>query len=75
VSPTRPDLPAGFFRPTRECGDSAGIGRCRFPLFPCRLRIIELHRDKRALADSILAEGEAAALPSADDLIELIRGQ
>ena len=38
-------------------------------------RIIELHRDKRALADSILAEGEAAALPSADDLIELIRGR
>jgi superfamily II DNA or RNA helicase len=37
-------------------------------------RIVELHHDKRALADSILAEGEAAALPSADDLIALIRG-
>ena len=38
-------------------------------------RIVELHRDKRALADSILSEGEAAALPSTDDLIALIRGQ
>ena len=37
-------------------------------------RIIELHQDKRALAESILAEGDAALLPSADDLIALIRG-
>ncbi|MGB0128689.1 MAG: DEAD/DEAH box helicase, partial [Rhodocyclaceae bacterium] len=38
-------------------------------------RIVELHHDKRALAESILAEGEAAALPSTDDLIALIRGE
>ena len=37
-------------------------------------RIVELHHDKRALAESILAEGEAALLPSTDDLIALIRG-
>jgi len=37
-------------------------------------RIVELHKDKRALAESILAEGDAALLPSADDLIALIRG-
>ena len=37
-------------------------------------RIVELHQDKRALAESILAEGDAALLPSADDLIALIRG-
>ena len=37
-------------------------------------RIVELHQDKRALADSILADGESAALPSADDLLTLIRG-
>jgi SNF2 family DNA or RNA helicase len=37
-------------------------------------RIVELHQDKRALADSILAEGDAALLPSADDLMALIRG-
>jgi len=37
-------------------------------------RIVALHQDKRVLAESILAEGDAAALPSADDLIELIRG-
>jgi len=37
-------------------------------------RIVELHQEKRALADSILAEGDAAMLPSADDLIALIRG-
>jgi SNF2 family DNA or RNA helicase len=37
-------------------------------------RIVELHQDKRALAESILAEGEAATLPSADDLVALIRG-
>lgn len=37
-------------------------------------RIVDLHHDKRALAESILAEGEAAALPATDDLIALIRG-
>ncbi|MEI7968532.1 MAG: DEAD/DEAH box helicase [Betaproteobacteria bacterium] len=37
-------------------------------------RIVQLHTEKRALADSILAEGEASALPSTDDLIGLIRG-
>jgi superfamily II DNA or RNA helicase len=37
-------------------------------------RIVELHHDKRALAESILAEGEAAALPSTEELIALIRG-
>ena len=37
-------------------------------------RIVALHQEKRALADSILAEGEAAMLPSADDLVALIRG-
>ena len=37
-------------------------------------RIIELHHDKRALAESILADGDAALLPSADDLVALIRG-
>ena len=38
-------------------------------------RIVALHQDKRALAESILAEGDAALLPSADDLIALIRGE
>ena len=38
-------------------------------------RIVELHHEKRALAESILAEGEASALPSTDDLIALIRGE
>jgi len=37
-------------------------------------RIVELHHDKRVLADSILAEGDAPLVPSADDLIALIRG-
>jgi SNF2 family DNA or RNA helicase len=37
-------------------------------------RIVKLHQEKRALAESILAEGDAALLPSADDLIALIRG-
>ena len=37
-------------------------------------RIVQLHQEKRALAESILAEGDAAVLPSADDLIALIRG-
>ena len=36
--------------------------------------IIDLHHDKRALADSILAEGDASALPSTEDLVALIRG-
>ena len=38
-------------------------------------RIVELHHDKRALADSVLAEGEATALPSTEDLMALIRGE
>jgi superfamily II DNA or RNA helicase len=37
-------------------------------------RIVELHHDKRALADSILADGDAAALPSTEDLVALMRG-
>jgi SNF2 family DNA or RNA helicase len=37
-------------------------------------RIVDLHHDKRALAEGILAEGEAAALPSTEELIALIRG-
>jgi superfamily II DNA or RNA helicase len=37
-------------------------------------RIVELHRDKRGLAESILADGDAALLPSTDDLISLMRG-
>ena len=37
-------------------------------------RIIELHHDKRALAEGVLAEGaEAAVLPSAQELISLMR--
>ena len=37
-------------------------------------RIIELHHDKRALAEAFLAEGEAGtALPSTDDLLALMR--
>ncbi|SBT09954.1 Non-specific serine/threonine protein kinase [Candidatus Accumulibacter aalborgensis] len=38
-------------------------------------RIVDLHHEKRALADSILAEGEASALPSTEDLVALIRGE
>lgn len=38
-------------------------------------RIVDLHHDKRALADSILAEGDASALPSTEDLVALIRGE
>ncbi len=38
-------------------------------------RIVELHHEKRSLADSILAEGEASALPSTEDLVALIRGE
>ncbi|MEO5763785.1 MAG: DEAD/DEAH box helicase [Casimicrobiaceae bacterium] len=37
-------------------------------------RIVALHHDKRALADSILAEGEAVVVPSAADLLALMRG-
>jgi SNF2 family DNA or RNA helicase len=37
-------------------------------------RIVSLHTEKRALAEGILAEGESTALPSAEDLIALIRG-
>ncbi len=38
-------------------------------------RIVELHHDKRALAEGVLATGEeGAALPSADELIALLRG-
>jgi SNF2 family DNA or RNA helicase len=38
-------------------------------------RIVSLHSEKRALAEGILAEGdESTALPSAEDLIALIRG-
>lgn len=38
-------------------------------------RIVELHHDKRALADGVLAEGaEGAALPTAQELIALMRG-
>ncbi|MFW5397085.1 MAG: SNF2 family DNA or RNA helicase [Candidatus Accumulibacter regalis] len=37
-------------------------------------RIVELHHEKRALAESILDEGEASALPSTEDLVALIRG-
>ncbi|MEF8766807.1 MAG: DEAD/DEAH box helicase [Candidatus Accumulibacter phosphatis] len=38
-------------------------------------RIVDLHHEKRALAESILAEGEASALPSTEDLMALIRGK
>ena len=39
-------------------------------------RIVELHHDKRALAEGLLAAGdEPAALPSADELIALLRGE
>lgn len=38
-------------------------------------RIVELHHDKRALADSVLGEGgEGAAVPSTDELMALMRG-
>jgi SNF2 family DNA or RNA helicase len=38
-------------------------------------RIVELHHDKRALADGVLAEsGESTVLPSTDELISLMRG-
>lgn len=38
-------------------------------------RIVDLHHDKRALADSILDEGDASTLPSTEDLVALIRGE
>ena len=39
-------------------------------------RIVELHHDKRALAEGVLAEsGESVALPSTDELISLMRGE
>lgn len=37
-------------------------------------RILELHGDKRALAEGVLSGEESAALPSTDDLIALMRG-
>ena len=38
-------------------------------------RIIDLHHDKRALAEGVLAEGgEETALPSTEELITLLRG-
>jgi superfamily II DNA or RNA helicase len=36
--------------------------------------IVGLHNDKRALAESILSEGDAVNIPSTDELISLIRG-
>ena len=39
-------------------------------------RIVELHHEKRALADGVLAEGgEGAAIPSTQELIALMRGE
>ena len=39
-------------------------------------RIVELHHDKRALADGVLAEsGETAVVPSTAELISLMRGE
>ncbi len=38
-------------------------------------QIVLLHQDKRALAESILAEGDMALLPSTEDLVALIRGE
>jgi SNF2 family DNA or RNA helicase len=37
--------------------------------------IVGLHNDKRALAESILGEGDAVNIPSTDELISLIRGE
>ncbi len=37
-------------------------------------QILELHQDKRALAEGILSEGEVAALPSTEELMALVRG-
>lgn len=38
-------------------------------------QIVGMHNDKRALAESILSEGDAAALPSTEELIALIKGE
>jgi len=37
--------------------------------------IVGLHNDKRALAESILGEGDAVNIPSTDELISLIKGE
>ena len=37
-------------------------------------RIVDLHHDKRALAETVLSGEETATLPSTDDLIALMRG-
>ena len=38
-------------------------------------RIIDLHRDKRALAEGVLADGgEGSTVPTTDELIALLRG-
>lgn len=37
-------------------------------------QIVGIRNDKRALAESILGEGDAASLPSTDELLALIRG-
>ena len=37
-------------------------------------RIVDLHHDKRALAESVLSGEETTTLPSTDDLIALMRG-
>ncbi len=37
-------------------------------------RIVDLHHDKRALAEGVLSGEETTALPSSDDLIALMRG-
>jgi SNF2 family DNA or RNA helicase len=37
--------------------------------------IVTQRHDKRALAESILADGDAATLPSTEDLVALIRGK
>lgn len=38
-------------------------------------RIVDLHRDKRALAESVLSGEETTVLPSTEDLIALMRGE
>ncbi|MDD5389557.1 MAG: DEAD/DEAH box helicase [Gallionellaceae bacterium] len=38
-------------------------------------RIVDLHHDKRALAEGVLSGEETTALPSTDDLIALMRGE
>jgi SNF2 family DNA or RNA helicase len=37
--------------------------------------IVGLHNDKRALAESVLGEGDVANLPSTEELISLIKGE